>query len=496
MKLKLRAFLAVGAFLLVLESLPFVFAWLENTRCRREWESYNRRLTAQGEQLDFAALIPSQIPDEKNFAMTRLLKPLLDDKSSRKNGDVVRRDELPVGKIDVFMTGAHSNMPKLATWVSGRPFDYHELEAYFLSGSAGLKASGRPEETVLAVFGKFDAEIAELRDEAARRPLSRIPLKYEEGYAMSFEYATCVMSVEKVIALRAGAELHLGRGADAMEDIRFAFRLMDSVANQPVLPLGTDRCLMLTFAMQPVWEGIVAHRWTDGQLAQIETALRQLDFLRDYGYYLRADRAYINWIFSKLCADSGRPVRLLTPWSNLERDFESMRGKWTCDGIVYHDLAALNRIVQEDLLPVADAGRRRFDCARQETNEGLLPTYQAKGRVEFIVNGLLSEYVGLARYFAAAEVNADEALIACEIERYRLAHGTLPATLEALQTQGLPHDIMNGQPLHYKLDGVDNYLLYSVGLNGMDDGGTVVFKPGTTYIRYDKGDWVWSLKPL
>ena len=68
----------------------------------------------------------------------------------------------------------------------------------------------------------------------------------------------------------------------------------------------------------------------------------------------------------------------------------------------------------------------------------------------------------------------NEAQIACALERYRLAHGEYPETLDALVPQfieKLPHDIIGGQPLHYRRTADGKFLLYSVGWNETDDGG-------------------------
>jgi hypothetical protein len=89
---------------------------------------------------------------------------------------------------------------------------------------------------------------------------------------------------------------------------------------------------------------------------------------------------------------------------------------------------------------------------------------------------------------------ANEAQIACALERYRLAHGEYPETLNALVPQfieKLPHDIIGGQPLHYRRTDNGQFLLYSVGWNEMDDGGQVVSKPDGSE-DWGKGDWVWQ----
>jgi hypothetical protein len=82
------------------------------------------------------------------------------------------------------------------------------------------------------------------------------------------------------------------------------------------------------------------------------------------------------------------------------------------------------------------------------------------------------------------------------LERYRLAHGEYPETLDALAPQFIekvPHDIINGKPLHYRRTDDGKFVLYSVGWNGTDDGGQIVFAKGSVkVVDREKGDWVWQ----
>ena len=55
----------------------------------------------------------------------------------------------------------------------------------------------------------------------------------------------------------------------------------------------------------------------------------------------------------------------------------------------------------------------------------------------------------------------------------------------------LPHDIINGQPLHYRRTDDGQFVLYSAGWNETDDGGTVALTKGGAVDR-EKGDWVWQ----
>jgi len=53
---------------------------------------------------------------------------------------------------------------------------------------------------------------------------------------------------------------------------------------------------------------------------------------------------------------------------------------------------------------------------------------------------------------------------------------------------------MNGEPYHYRLNADGTFQLYSVGWNGVDDGGKVVYNSyNSSAIDYTKGDWVWPM---
>ena len=89
---------------------------------------------------------------------------------------------------------------------------------------------------------------------------------------------------------------------------------------------------------------------------------------------------------------------------------------------------------------------------------------------------------------------ANEAQIVCALERYRLAHGEFPGTLDALSPQfieTLPHDIIGGEPLIYRPTADGKFLLYSVGWNEKDDGGQNSPPAQNNGVDFTRGDWVW-----
>src|SRR5262249_3006645 len=87
--------------------------------------------------------------------------------------------------------------------------------------------------------------------------------------------------------------------------------------------------------------------------------------------------------------------------------------------------------------------------------------------------------------------------LACALERYRLAKGKYPATLQDLLPQlmnTLPQDVIRGQAFRYSLKPDGTYLLYSVGWNERDDGGKEVLQAGGSK-KLEEGDWVWQSNP-
>ena len=67
------------------------------------------------------------------------------------------------------------------------------------------------------------------------------------------------------------------------------------------------------------------------------------------------------------------------------------------------------------------------------------------------------------------------------LKRFQLRHGQLPPDLEALVPEllpALPYDYMSAKPLRYLLKPDGSYVLYSVGLDGIDDGGDPSPAPG------------------
>ncbi len=461
---------------------------------KHAWEECKAALEAKGEHLDIGAFIPPPVPDDKNFALTPLLKPLLDYTGAKdpKTGEYVLRDpDAPVKKIVAKIPGTSAVYPIPKIWMTGRARPLELWQAYYRASLPGLGLSKSPAEDILTVFGQYDGMFAELRREMLARPLCRYPLHYEWGTSMPLPHLSVLHSMFTVLSLRASAELETNRPDDAFADLEFGFRLIDTFRDEPTLIDGLVRITALTILMQPIWEGIASHHWNEKQLASLEAELKNHNILSDFNRSMRCERAG-----QKIACDELRkdPKASLAKLADIQVD-KVTQSDTALRTAYYSNQILINTMIQEKFLGIVDAEKQIVSMSRMKEAEIMVDNLKSASPPPFLARITMPVYASVAFKFAQIQTYLNEGAIACEIERYRLAHGKLPASLDALQMPDLPHDIINGQPLHYLVTG-DDYLLYSVGKNEKDDGGAIVLKPNSVAFDFDQGDLVWSLKPL
>jgi hypothetical protein len=153
-------------------------------------------------------------------------------------------------------------------------------------------------------------------------------------------------------------------------------------------------------------------------------------------------------------------------------------------------------MTKEFLLSVVDLKQETVSPGLAHESDRRLMAETRQASPYNILERMLMPALGRAvKNFAYAQSSVDLARTAIALERYRLAHGEYPESLDALAPQFIakvPHDVIGGQPLKYRREANGLFTLYSVGWNETDDGGVVVFKESSPdRVDVDKGDWVW-----
>ena len=493
----------LGMFCLAL--LAFFVVLVLNMSDKGGLNRFERQWEAKGEHFDFASFIPKPVPDDQNFALTPIVASSYEQMLDKNGHEIFPRNTNIVNRLKMQVYGDDSlvgNPTNSGNWAKGTKTDLKALQLYYRALAAKTNdfpvapQAQSPAADVLLALSKYDPAIGELRH-AAALPYSRFPLNYdkEPPTAIVLPHIAALKGCSQVLQLRAIAELQTGESEKALTDVKLMLRLIDSIRTEQFLISHLVRIAMLNITLQPVWEGLEDHKWSDAQLAELNQELSKLDFLADYEFSMRGERA--------LSMASIEYLRRTRNFSGLSDEGNTTPGVVQAayhiipSSVFYGNELVVARAHQEWLLPVADVGRHTVSPEMTRlavTNIDGLRAHWSPNNI--LASLLLPALTRTSQKFACAQSWLDMARVACALERYRLAQGEYPEKLDVLSPkfiETVPHDVIGGQPLKYHPTDNGQFALYSVGWNGTDDGGKVFVREySNNYVDYDKGDWVWT----
>ena len=454
-----------------LVTLYGLFVAVENWRGKHGWDTYQREREAKGDSFDWKSITPPPVLDAENFAMTPLLAELFPKPPQHPRLDALR---LPDAQ------GAAGNR------YLGRVEDLAVWKKCFTN------------DDLLAALKIYEPMMKEISEALQQRPKCRFPVRYEDHVNALLPHLSPLRNVSRVYRLRALAELSAGQTDAAFEDVRLNLRLADTLKDEPTLISYLVNSSMLEMSVQCVWEGLAAHHWNDRQLASLQVDFANADRLAVFAHAMRGERLFgysaCRWLISK-------PKERLSAMESAGVQRNGLQQTlWLVIRLVptgwwYQNLLTLDRFHTETYWPPIDLEHRRINSQRVRQNDNKLAT-MSRSPFNFLL-GLLAPAVNqIFKKAGQAQTIADEAAVACALERYRLAKGEYPENLAALVPEFLakiPTDVIDGKPLRYRRDAADKFTLWSVGWNEIDDGGKVELdnsKPPRP--DFDKGDWVWQ----
>ena len=501
-----------------LVTLIALFYAVENFRGKRAWENYQRAGQAKGEKFDIASVAPQPVLDDQNFAMQPIwveeISGMMGMEKARtwygeKVSAIGYTNPVRSLELSIELYGQRREQTNhTGNWQIAEKTDLSAWQSYYRNLATitnffpTADEPQNPATDVLLALSRYDAAIEELRT-ISKLPHARFPLCYnDENPAMILlPHLASLKGCTIALRLRATAELQSNQSDRALDDIKLMSRLNDAVRVEPFLISHLVCIALLKLELQPIWEGLADHKWNDAQLTALDAELKKFDFLATYHLAMRGESAFGCGIIDYLRRN--------------RREFASMR--WDFDDInvpppshsqTFGAYAAPSGWFDQNKITICqihadyysriiNLQKRTYDASiTTNANEtcgkqlaGFHPYNWFPGR---LLPGLLSS----AKKFVQAQAATDHANIAISLERYYLAHKQYPETLDALVPQfitKLPHDVVNGQPLKYRRTETGGFILYSVGWNEKDDGGTVVMTSGKTpSVDMTKGDWVWA----
>lgn len=369
-------------------------------------------------------------------------------------------------------------------------------------------APGTPAEDVLLALSLAGVELDALAAEAARRPLHRFPVQYLERptWGILLPHLSQAKKLASVLQLRAVARLMVGQSDGAFADTLLAMRIAEMLRDEPFLISHLVRAAAWSLALQPVWEGLNDHRWKEPQLAEFARRLRATDLLVDvprlFQGHLVTEIAPASAKEREDLAEMFRSGFTSRPDAGEIPPHQIELGAWLIRhgpaGWFYQNQVTAAETVQQEL-----ANFSAWNGNRGATNFAVkepAPRYRVHP-YRYIVDqfGIQMPLRRGVATLLRGQAQLHLTLTACALERYRLANGGHPAALTELVPRFLdrvPSDPMTGEPLRYVRAADGGFKLYSVGGDGMDNGGELEQRTDPPmdlkFTENGPGDWVWS----
>lgn len=352
---------------------------------------------------------------------------------------------------------------------------------------------------------------------AAMSGPTRFDLAASRGVAMLLPHLAVLRNLTQTLGTRSALELHDGDKAAAWTNLLASSRLVTAWETEPTEISHMVRFACATLVYNATWQALQSDGWADDRLARLQHEWESADFFRG----LPEAEAFARAGAAAVCQRDrqeplGRSYALETLFRSPRNAWYGFTEHWYRIRYRHHgsydDERALLLYYRDHELQV-----RRAVQAPTWSEMRLLPgvtntvPFQSKyrSRVQALLN--LRQMTLAWRLYAtggrglldrAAEAEARRRLVisAIALKRYRGRHGGYPKALQELVPellQSSPVDFMDGKPLRYRLTADGHFVLYSVGLDCVDDGGMLPRRGrGNSYgpIGYDAPqarDLVW-----
>ena len=492
MRLRTKVFLV---FLALVAAAVLYGVWL-HYRLKGTVESYRRELVARGEKVTIAELTPLLPTNGPNGA-----GPLL----------------------------------SAAARFSARGYDYHLAPAtmrYITNGRARVAWS--QEELIDSngtnlwpgVAKALEArgpQLAVIRLEL-EKPVLWVALDYQQGFLLRLPHLAYFKAAAQWLSASAVLNLHEGNSDSAAEDLRTLTRLVRNYGDEPLLISQLVSLAMRQIALGTIWEALHARDLSEETLAEIQSDWETMNGFRQLDASFCMERAMVSQLLSQLrvsyaeaqstvtSAGAGTPaVSILQEavelgekvWENPKEAASLIRQsfigylpwKWwwsyQLELEAWQVWQAFTDTVRET------SAQDNWSSAIKSMTQTYAPVESESAKAGHW-GSVFTEISRTARdsltKFAGFETQRRLLVTAIAIRRYELLHGKPPETLGDLvpqQLSAIQMDPMDGKPLRYRPNPDGTFVLYSVGLDGVDDGGDTGDGEKPERLWWRKRDAVW-----
>lgn len=328
--------------------------------------------------------------------------------------------------------------------------------------------------------------------EALKRPYAILPGDYTKPYEIPIPNFVLLRALAQTLGQRAQCYFLLGEPDKALRELTLVHDVCRILEKPPTGQPETLVEAMINVAIiglyvNVVAEGLQRHEWQEPQLTALQKQLEEINLppilLRSFASELAASTHTLETLPALKLRDLFPNLKeSLLPFF---RAALAPRG-WIYQNMVTNAKLMCRRMAGFDSTDGIIRPEKFVDADRE------LKKIPMRYKLFAVI--LIPNLNKASQTTAYNQTQVNEGQIACALERYHLAHSEYPDSLDALVPQfieTIPHDIMGGQPLHYRRTDDGKFLLYSIGWSEQDDGGRVA--PHNEYgsVDFARGDWVW-----
>jgi hypothetical protein len=322
----------------------------------------------------------------------------------------------------------------------------------------------------------------------------RFDVNASAGNSMLLRHLSTFKLLARTLSERAVLGLYDRNKDGAWTNLLASTRLVTSWEPEPAEVSHLFRYACVIFAFGATWQAVQADGWADDRLATLQQEWESVDFFRGLPETAAFTRACM---VAECQSERQQPLRGLVP--TLKQALGPPPDVWSALTDYWRQLRYHQHGTYEDEKHLLVHYRNReqelrramksssWSEMRQLPGVTNLVRFQSKhpSRLQCVINlkqlSLASQIYaeggqgeGLLGRAAVAEARRRLIVTAIALERYGRRHGSYPDTLEGLVPEllkNLPIDFMDGKPLRYRRTDDGHFVLYSVGLDCVDNGG-------------------------
>ena len=334
---------------------------------------------------------------------------------------------------------------------------------------------------------------------AACGPSPALDLDYSLMWQLPMPHLSRIRRAGELLSASALLDLHSGQMSNALASLQ-ALCALSGPGDEPVLWAEKARSRIGETALITTWEALQRPGWNEHQLRVLQGVWQSVDWLTQAERALAMERLWNEQIFvtarqsyplgCPVCSKKGVAEVTELCGRVLKEPLEGMQGLvqrypkyWAWEWWVsYDEEIATLKTVQAGIEAVRVLRRDKvFGPVLRGFETNVTATRREHPGSERGIGLMMNSYYSVQKFMAeiqAAEVRRSLCVTAIALAQWRLQHHSYPAGLAELVPEFVPEspvDIVDGAPLRYRLNEDGSFLLYSVGENGVDDGGAPAF---------------------